>query len=110
MDDDAVRELVRDVEIAKARVSEHEAVCAERYRLIAQRQETHEVTLTEVKKSMQAISEKIGANETGNQKLIRGFLVAIILLLMGLAGWMAGQLYQLEPARSGQVAGAAKTR
>jgi hypothetical protein len=92
MDDDAHQRITIEIERTKGQLSAHERECAVRYEGIHS-------TMTDMKTAIDTLLNRERVYERHLSKLQIGTLVAVISLGVTVLGWMAVQLYHLEPAR-----------
>lgn len=92
MDDDAHRAVTIEIERTKGQLSAHERECAVRYEGIHN-------TMSEMKAAIDTLLTRERGYERHLSKLQIATLVAVIAMGVTVIGWMAVQLYHLEPVR-----------
>lgn len=93
MTEDAYTQLVREIEIERSRMNVHEAVCAERYKGLVG-------ALDELKSGVGAIRVAVASQPQRLSRWVISALIGVMGCMVGLIGWEAKQLYDLEPTRS----------
>ena len=96
MDEDTYRSMILDIERSKGKLSAHERECALRY-------DTINKTMSEMKASIDLLLNKERAHERKLSSLQVVTLVFVIGTMLTMMGWMAVQLYHLEPLREPRV-------
>ena len=98
MDDDAHRAVTIEIERTKGQLSAHERECAVRYEGIHN-------TMAEMKAAIDTLITRERGYERTLSRLQIATLAAVIMVGLTAIGWMAVQLYHLEPARVAAEAG-----
>lgn len=93
MEDSDFLTMVRDIEVAKGRLTSHERECAIRYKSL-------DDTISDMNSKLDRVIGRVDTTAAGwTAKQIAG-MGAVITLLLGALAWTGGQLYALEPLRA----------